>query len=134
MAFVLLRNPDRQLPPPTNIAGAAQVPAPQSAFGYKPILAAKVAHASQPDEVRVGSRGGEARLDFQVLVPKGQIAAAFALSDAVNARRVDGEKLLALSENSARGLEVKALEIAPLPPLRADSAESMDPRESSRHD
>ena len=54
------------------------------------------------------------RLSQEVLVPRGQLAAALQLGDAVNGGGMDGEQLLASQHELAKQLEVKPLEIVPL--------------------
>ena len=54
------------------------------------------------------------RLSQEVLVPRGQLAAALQLGDAVNGGGMDGEQLLASQHELGKQLEVKPLEIAPL--------------------
>lgn len=61
------------------------------------------------------SRGAEAGgFSQEVLVPRGQLAAALQLGDAVNGGRTDGEQLLASQNELGKQLEVEPLEIAPL--------------------
>jgi hypothetical protein len=62
------------------------------------------------------------RLSQEVLVPRGQLAAALQLGDAVNGGGMDGEQLLASQNELAKQLEVKPLEITPLEPSGADLA------------
>jgi len=60
----------------------------------------------------------------EIIVPRGQLAAALHLSAAINSGRVDGSQLLAARENSEKPLDVKLIEIAPLDSLApADAAE-----------
>jgi anti-sigma factor RsiW len=60
----------------------------------------------------------------EIIVPRGQLAAALHLSAAINSGRVDGSQLLAARENSEKPLDVKLIEIAPLDSLDpADTAE-----------
>jgi hypothetical protein len=54
------------------------------------------------------------RLSQEVLVPRGQLAAALQLGDAVNGGGMDGEQLVASQNELGKQLEVKPLEIAPL--------------------
>jgi len=53
-------------------------------------------------------------LPFEVLVQKGQLSAAFVLSEGVSAGTIDGAQFVRLADHSAQPLEVKALEIPPL--------------------
>jgi hypothetical protein len=62
------------------------------------------------------------RLSEEVLVPRGQLAAALQLGDAVNGGGVDGNQLLAGQNELAKQLEVKPLEIAPLESPNPDAA------------
>jgi hypothetical protein len=58
----------------------------------------------------------------EVLVPRGQLAAALLLSDSVSGGRVDGEQLVAIQNEIATRIEVKPLEIAPLESSHTDTA------------
>jgi hypothetical protein len=69
------------------------------------------------------SRAAETeRLSQEVLVPRGQLAAALQLGDAVNGGGLDGELLLASQNELGKQLEVKPLEITPLESSSADLA------------
>jgi hypothetical protein len=60
----------------------------------------------------------------EIIVPKGQLAAALQLSAAISSGRVDGGQLLAAQEDSEKLLDVKLIEIAPLDSLApAETAE-----------
>ena len=50
----------------------------------------------------------------EIIVPRGQLAAAAQLSAAINSGRVDGNQLLAAQQEYARPLQVHPIEIAPL--------------------
>jgi len=78
-------------------------------------------NAAAPNHAIVRRHSEMASLDMEVLVPRGQVSAALALSEAVNAGLIDGQQLSALEEKSAEPLAVQALLISPLKtsPLRA---------------
>jgi hypothetical protein len=53
----------------------------------------------------------------EIIVPKGQLAAALQLSAAISSGQVDGYQLLAAQQDSEKRLQVKLVEIAPLDSL-----------------
>ena len=60
----------------------------------------------------------------EIIVPKGQLAAAAQLSAAINSGRVNGNQLLAAQQEYEKPLEVKPIEITPLEiPELADASE-----------
>jgi hypothetical protein len=86
-----------------------------------------VAPAARPANLRAGAgqraserilhkRKADAGLT-QVIVPRGQLLAAARLSEAINSGLVDGRQFLAGQQDSEKPLEMKPIEIAPLPPL-----------------
>jgi len=115
---------------PANIAGARQPTAPAPDVVPKPGPAPRSPHAQTRSVAAHGPRKlRDALPGFEVLVPRGQLAAALELNDAVNAGWVDGEQLAALAERAAMPLEWKLMEIAPLEesrPERAGQAASPD--------
>ncbi len=113
------------------------VPAPVAAKAgpVVPLEQTEMAHAAVPASAPARGHQTRARLrlgaptvafDFQVLVPPGQLAAAMALSDALNARRIDGQQLAALAEQSAKPLEWREIEITPLEGTGRDRATAAD--------
>jgi hypothetical protein len=68
------------------------------------------------------SRAVRPRMSQEVLVPRGQLAAALLLSEGVSGGRVDGEQLVAIQNEIATRIEVKPLEIAPPESSHADTA------------
>jgi hypothetical protein len=113
--------------------------------GSNPSVAAALHPISAPPEVVTASavtppnvkrmeakhdteRGGQTRVAAttlpEIIVPKGQLAAALQLSAAINSGRVDGSQLLVAREESEKPLEVKLIEIPPLDSLApSDAAE-----------
>jgi len=77
-------------------------------------VAGEVQSGSRTIAARARRHGENGTRSFEVLVPRGQLAAALELSEAVNAGRVDGEQLAVLAQQSAMPLELKAIEITPL--------------------
>ena len=67
-----------------------------------------------------------AAFSMEVLVPKGQIAAALVLSAGVSVGKIDGAQLVRLAERSAEPLELKTLDIRPLasPSAAQDAAKA----------
>ncbi len=61
-----------------------------------------------------GARGRPDFFPAEVLVPKGQMAAALLLSEGVSTGRIDGGQLARLAERSAEPLDWRALDIQPL--------------------
>jgi hypothetical protein len=75
-----------------------------------------------PKPGRVSRDADTERLSLEVLVPRGQLAAALQLGDAVNGGGMDGEQLLASQIELGKQLEVKPLEITPLESSSVDLA------------
>ena len=100
--------------------GGQQVPIEANSAGRiaQPVFSGKVA---APEIAAPASRRGTARprsqaaaFSMEVLVPRGQLAAALVLSSGVSAGTIDGAQLARLAEQSAEPLELKTLEIQPL--------------------
>jgi hypothetical protein len=91
---------------PSNSATESSPPVPpriaklQNRPAHSPVL-----HARTPS------------LDARVLVPRGQLAAAFELGDAVSQGRLDANHLATVSQADEQPLEVKPLDVPPLEKL-----------------
>jgi len=59
-----------------------------------------------------------------VLVPRGQLSAALLLGEAVSDGRIDGAQLSLLAQESAKRLELKAIEIVPMEATSAEADET----------
>jgi anti-sigma factor RsiW len=83
--------------------------------------------ASTPNSKHGAQARKAAAASPEIIVPKGQFAAALQLSAAISSGRVDGSQLLAAQQDSEKPLDVKLIEIAPLDSLapadRADRPE-----------
>jgi len=112
--------------------GGQQVPIEANSAGRiaQPVVSGQVA---VPEIASVASRRGTARtrsqaaaFSMEVLVPRGQLAAALILSSGVSAGRIDGAQLARLAERSAEPLELKTLDIQPLaaPSAGADAVKA----------
>ena len=114
-ALLLVRGTRQEIAPPANFSAGAQPAAPILPVVPPPSPAPRSPRAQTGSVAAHGPREHRDSLwGFQVLVPRGQLAAALELNDAVNAGRVDGEQLVALAEHAAMPLEWKRMEIAPL--------------------
>ena len=134
LAVLLVRAPSHEPAAPIHVAAT-----PHAA---EPVHLAAVAPSTAAGSTDAPGRGVRARahrqarstpLGFEVLVPPGQLAVALELNAAVNAGHVDGENLLALAQTPTGAIEVKAVEVAPLAPLRGGAPERAEtPGDSGR--
>jgi hypothetical protein len=115
LAVLFAHDPVRDAARPLAAAGGAQVANQVTA----PSNALETSSASwRTPSHRVAARVPQEKkgkvLEFEVLVPRGQLAAAMELNLVLSAGRVDGAQLATLAERAARPLELPRMEIAPL--------------------
>ena len=115
LAALLIRAPMREPARPASAAGGQQTIGPGPAVSAPFARAERLPEASDSRaKVRAARAGRSTALPFEVLVPPNQLAAALELNDAVNAGRVDGERLVELAQQPASPLKWESLEIEPL--------------------
>jgi len=117
LAVLVVRSPERTRRPSPS---AANTPAETVRPSVAETVAAPDSSSSRRNFRNARSRA--ASLSMEVLVPRGQLAAALLWSDGVRAGTIDGAQLSLLAERSAEPLEVKALVIEPLESSAAASA------------
>ncbi|MGA7064281.1 MAG: hypothetical protein WA785_16280 [Candidatus Acidiferrales bacterium] len=83
------------------------------------VRGARATGTARSTERAVHARGTSARTPI-IIVPKGQLAAAARLSEAIKSGRVDGTQLLAVQRDYRQPLDVKPIEIAPLETAPSD--------------
>jgi hypothetical protein len=112
LVFILVSR--SSLPTNSNPSVATNTPAP----ALKPetnVTAQNLPRTPRNRRTGRASRAVETgQFSQEVLVPRGQLAAALQLGDAVNGGGMDGEQLLASQNELGKQLEVKPLEITPL--------------------
>jgi hypothetical protein len=113
LAIMVARSPVHNESIP-NIASAVNpISAPPGAASV-----ASSRHAEQTAHTRDSRRSAQRRAATttrpEIIVPRGQLAAAAQLSAAINSGRVDGNQLLAAQHEYEKPLEVHPIEIAPL--------------------
>jgi len=131
-AFLLLRMPHHAVPAPPNVPAASlSARAPDLPVTRTAPATVRRAIAREPHRARNGADASPFAHP-EILVPKGQLALAVWLDDALTGRKLDGRQIAALDERVAAKLEVKAIEIAPLEvpslasPGNASAAESVE--------
>jgi len=111
-AFLLLRTPQRVTHSPGASAPALVAQSPDSSVRTAPVTAPPAIARSHGITAPVVVRSPFDQPE--VLVPRGQLALALLLENAITRRQVDGGQLSALDQRTAAYLELKAIEIAPL--------------------
>ena len=133
VAVLMIRSPERVSRRATT---ATETAASAGAPGAQTRPSAGVAHGTwriaERSTVPPPPRTSAApSLVFEVLVPRGQMAEALELSAAVGDGRIDGAQLSALAQESAKPLELKAIQIAPMDTTAAEQSEAPAHREGA---
>ena len=134
VAGIFVRGVRQEMRPGAEVTGRVPTVAERGPAALDSGLAAgKAQSGSRKIAARARRHGEKGPRSFEVLVPRGQLAAALELSEAVNAGRVDGEQLAALAQRSAMPLELKVIEIMPLEDSGAKQSEPVaSPDDGSR--
>jgi hypothetical protein len=126
LLVVVVEHPSRHINPNQAITVTNQIPQvvamipPSQATAAEPPRVCRMHRSIQPATPRSG--------EPEVLVQPGQFAAVVQFADALNAGRVNGEKLIAAQQPLDKPLEVAPIEIPLLdaPKNEGDSAEAAD--------
>ena len=123
LAVLVVRSPERTSRGTAPVTNRANAVAASRAAGAEPAAHHAAAPLSRAPRRAAGDRHGRARFaEPEVLVPKGQLSAAFVLADAVNSGTIAAAQLSASAVEEAKPIELKPLEIAPLALPALDAA------------
>jgi hypothetical protein len=115
LTIIVARRPVHTGSNPSAASSVNPVNAPPAALTASAATPQNTARTRSQRDSNRGTRAGNAAAVLpEIIVPKGQLAAAIQLGDAINSGRVDGNQLLTAQREYEKPLEVKPIVIIPL--------------------